>query len=112
MIATLARHALLFCAGVFFHMSAVHFFRFEETASHPLIRIWKSPSIASAVWACIQLALGLLIVFSLKYRFVLSLETVPLFFGFCLWGILRGFGAFRRSGKARLENSDSPPQRQ
>jgi len=97
MIACIARYALLFCAGAFFHMSAVHFFRFEETARHPMVRMWKSPAIASAAWACVQSASALLILFFLDYRLRPSLEAIPLFSGFCFWGILRGVGAQKRA---------------
>jgi hypothetical protein len=82
---------LFFCAGVFFHMSIVHFFCFSETASHPMIRIWKNPRLASSISGVIQLFFGLLIILLLKYQFELNFNTLFLFVGFSFWGILRGF---------------------
>lgn len=82
---------LYFCAGIFFHISMLHFFCFSETASHPMIRIWKSPKTASSIWGSIQLFSGLLIILLLKYQFGLNLNTLFLFIGFSGWGILRGF---------------------
>ncbi len=100
MLSLLARYALLFCAGVFFHMSALHFFRFEETAGHPMIRLWKSPCIASAAWACVQLGAACLILYLLDFHPRRGLDAVPLLVGFCLWGILRGVWEQKRSDKA------------
>jgi hypothetical protein len=58
---TFLRSFLFLCAGVFFHMSMIHFFLFSETASYPMIRIWKKPAFASAIQASIQLLAGTLI---------------------------------------------------
>jgi hypothetical protein len=91
MIISILHYFLYFCAGVFFHMSVIHFFCFSETASHPMIRMWKSPAIASSIWGSIQLLAGLLILLLLHYRFELSFNTLLLFIGFSLWGIMRGF---------------------
>jgi hypothetical protein len=98
------RYGLLFCAGAFFHMCALHFFHFEETAGHPMIRMWRSPCIASALWACVQLAAAVLILFFLDYRLRASLEAVPLFVGFCLWGILRGVNEQKRINRLKSES--------
>jgi hypothetical protein len=79
---------LCFCAGIFFHMSVLHFFCFAQTASHPMIRMWKRPKLASSIWGSIQLVAGALILLLLNYRFRLDLDTLTLLAGFCFWGIL------------------------
>ena len=81
---------LLFCAGIFFHMSIKHYFCFSETIDDPLIRMWKYRYIACTIWATVQLAAGLLIIFFLNYQFEPSIESLFLFIGFSSWGILRG----------------------
>jgi hypothetical protein len=74
-----------FCAGVFFHISVIRFFRFEETASHPMIRMRKSPKLRENV----QLFSGLSILILLKYRSGIIPESVFLFAVFCLCGMMR-----------------------
>jgi hypothetical protein len=79
---------LCFVAGVFFHMSFLHFFCFAETSTHPMIRMWKRPRLASAIWGSIQLFAGALILLLITFRFALDLDTVMLLAGFCFWGVL------------------------
>jgi hypothetical protein len=87
---------LCFCAGVFFHMSILHFFCFAQTARHPMIRMWRRPRLASSLWATVQLAAGALILLLLRFRFALDLDTLTLLAGFCFWGVL---GAVLFSGE-------------
>jgi hypothetical protein len=91
MIRLILNNFLYFCAGVFFHMSIVHFFCSSETVNHPMIRIWENPRLASSISGSIQLFFGLLILLLLKYKFELNFNTLFLFAGFSFWGILRGF---------------------
>jgi hypothetical protein len=79
---------LCFCAGVFLNMSVLHLFRHEETATHPMIRMWRRPRLASAIWGCIQLLAGALILLVIGFRFALDLETLLLLAGFCFWSLL------------------------
>jgi len=52
---SLPNRILLFFAGVFLHMSVLHLFLFGKTASHPMIRMRKSPKKASSIRGGIQL---------------------------------------------------------
>lgn len=79
---------LCFCAGVLLNMSALHLFHFEQTATHPMIRMWRHPRLASSIWGSIQLFLGALILLLVKFRFALDLDTMLLLAGFCLWNLL------------------------
>lgn len=90
---------LLVCAGIFLNMSLVHLLNFEETKHHPMIRMWRSPRLASSIWGVIQLFCGGLILLLLKYSFELSLSTLFVFLGFSFWAILIGFTAARRDRK-------------
>ena len=81
---------LMFCAGICLHMSVLHFFHFAETAKHPMIRIWKHPRTASALWGSFQLACGLIIPVAYSYRLSLAWDSFFAFLGFCAWGVLRG----------------------
>ncbi len=83
------RWVVLLLAGVCFHMSILHFYVFSETASHPMIRMWKRPKLASSLWGGIQLAVGLAIVLLLNYQLQLTLDTFFLFAGFVAWGVVR-----------------------
>ncbi|HTX90200.1 MAG TPA: hypothetical protein VMC09_03200 [Anaerolineales bacterium] len=89
MITIVGRCLLFFFAGICFHMSILHFYGFSETASHPMIRMWKYPKLASSIWGSIQLAVGLIVVFLLKYQLQQTLDTLFLFIGFAVWGIFR-----------------------
>jgi len=82
MVATLDA-VLCFCAGVFLHICVLHFFRWEETSTHPMVRMWKRPRLASTVWASVQLFAGVLILLLIKFRFALDLDTLVLLAGFC-----------------------------
>ncbi len=84
-----------FCAGVFLHMCVLHFFRFEETAAHPMIRMWSRPRLASSISASIQLAAGVVIFLAVDYRFAFNFDTLGLVVGSCFWGVL---GAVMWSG--------------
>ncbi len=79
---------LCFCAGVFFNMCILHFFCMSETATHPMIRVWSRPRLASAIWGSVQLFAGALILLLLKFRFTLDLDTMMLLAGFSSWGVL------------------------
>ncbi len=92
------RWVLLLLAGVCFHMSILHFYVFSETASHPMIRMWKHPKLASSLWGGIQLAVGLVIILLLNYQLQPSLDTLFLFAGFVTWGVAQA---------AILENKES-----
>ena len=89
MMVIAVRYLLLFFAGICFHMCILHFYGFSETASHPMIRIWKYPKLASSIWGSIQLAIGLIIVMLLNYRLQETLDTLCLFIGFVAWGTVR-----------------------
>lgn len=88
MMAVAVRYLLLFFAGICFHMSFLHFYGFSETASHPMIRIWRYPKLASSIWGSVQLAVGLIIVLLLNYQ-LQTFDTLFLFIGFAVWGIMR-----------------------
>jgi len=79
---------LCICAGVLFHMSVLHFFCFSMTASHPAVRIWPRPRLASAIWGCIQLTAGVLILLLLPPRLGAGPDTFLLLAGCCFWGVL------------------------
>jgi hypothetical protein len=98
MIEIAVRYLLFLFAGICFHMSILHFYGFSETASHPMIRIWKYPKLASSIWGSVQLAVGLIVVLLLKFQLQQAFDTLFLFVGFVAWGILRA---------AILENKDS-----
>jgi hypothetical protein len=83
--------ALLALAGILFNMSLLHFFSFAETRNHPVIAQASWPHLASALWASLQLVLGLTILLVLRYRFELNVGTLCLFSGFALWGIAIGY---------------------
>ncbi len=89
MIEIAVRYLLLFFAGICFHMSFLHFYGFSETASHPMIRVWKYPKLASSIWGSIQLAVGLIIILLLNYQLQQTMDTLSLFVGFVVWGIIR-----------------------
>ncbi|HYA00687.1 MAG TPA: hypothetical protein VEK76_10100 [Candidatus Binatia bacterium] len=76
------------CAGAFFHMSVLHFFCFSQTASHPMVRMWPRPHLASAVWGCLQLIAAVLILVLLSPKLGLDPDTFLLVAGFCSWGLL------------------------
>jgi hypothetical protein len=69
-------------------MSVLHFFSWRETATHPMIRMWKRSRLASAIWGSIQLAAGVVILLAVGYRFRFSFDTLALVVGFCFWGVL------------------------
>ena len=79
---------LCFCGGVFVHMSVLHFFCFSVTASHPMVRMWPRPRLASALWGCVQLTAAVLILVLLSPRLGLNPDTLLLLAGFCFWGVL------------------------
>jgi len=101
MIALLGRSFLFFFAGICFHMSFLHFYGFAETASHPMIHMWKYPKLASAVWGSIQLGVGLIVISQLGYQLQQTLETLFLFLGFAAWGVFRAVILERKEKKAR-----------
>lgn len=77
-----------FCAGVFLNMSVLHLFLFERTATHPMIRMWPRPRMASALWGSVQLFAAALILLLIRPRFALNLDTLLLVAGFCFWSVL------------------------
>jgi hypothetical protein len=99
---TAVRYLLFFFAGICFHMSILHFYGFSETASHPMIRMWKYPKLASSIWGSIQLAVGLIVVLLLKYQLQQTLDTLLLFAGFVAWGIVRAAILEKKDSKKSL----------
>jgi hypothetical protein len=104
MIMQIVQGFLYFCAGIFLHMSVLHFFFFEETARHPMIRMWKSRGLASALWGCVQLGSGLAILLFSGYRFGPDMDTLLIFLGFCAWGIVHGLWADKREKANQSRN--------
>ena len=101
MIALLGRSFLFFFAGICFHMSFLHFYGFAETASHPMIRMWKYPKLVSAVWGSIQLGVGLIVISLLQYQFQQGFDTLFLFVGFAAWGVFRAVILERKEKKTQ-----------
>jgi len=101
MFVDFGRSFLFFFAGICFHMSFLHFYGFAETASHPMIRMWKYPKLASAVWGSIQLGVGLVVIALLGYQLRQAFETLFLFLGFALWGVFRAVILERKEKKSQ-----------
>ena len=78
---------LYFLAGIFLHMSFMHHFSFERVKTHPMIRVWKSPKMAAAVWGTIQLACALLILALQNYKFGFNWNTGCIFLGYSAWAV-------------------------
>jgi len=87
---------LFFLAGVFLHMSLLHFFSFYETRHHPMIARAKNPYFASKVWGVIQALCGMMILVFGKYQFGENIPTLCLILGFCFWAVFLGVFAGRR----------------
>jgi hypothetical protein len=88
MIQLILRYFLFFFAGVVIHMGLMHHFSYDRVKTHPMIRIWRSPIMAAAIWGIILFAIALLILLLQHFQLGLNLDTLFVFLGYSFWAIL------------------------
>ena len=88
MIQLTIRYFLFFLAGIVIHRGFMHHFSFDRVKTHPMIRIWKSPKMAAAIWGITQFSVALLILLLQKFQFGLNLDTFFVFLGYSFWAVL------------------------
>ena len=64
-----------------------------------MIRIWKSPKMAAAIWGIIQFFVALLILLPQKFQFGLNLDTFFVFLGYSFWAVLAALFSTRFQSK-------------
>jgi len=87
---------LYFLAGIFLHMSVLHYFSFYEVQHDPLIARSVTPYLASKLWATVQLFCGIIILVFGKFQFGLNIPSLFVALGFAFWGVLTGMLSSKR----------------